>query len=213
MEVTIPTSWEDVTVEMYIKLRPVLQAKQEPIERVINLLCVLTDKKRNVIRDLQLTDYQKIVKKMKFLETELPNKLKSKYFKIGGDWYTFKFDARQLSFGEYISTMELLQDASKNEEIIHQNLHRILTAICRPVKRRWFRWKEIKLDGELLRKTTENIYKNMPITIAYPIGVFFYHHLQTSTQDTRISLIQKATEKMKEAKREMALLSTGDGGH
>ena len=80
MEITIPTEWNDVTIEMYLKLRPILQTEQGPAERVINILCVLTGEKREVIRNLQLKDYHKIVEKMKFLETEIPKKLKSKYF-------------------------------------------------------------------------------------------------------------------------------------
>ena len=46
MNVTIPTTWEDVTLEKYINLRPILQTYQTPVERVINILCVLTGEKR-----------------------------------------------------------------------------------------------------------------------------------------------------------------------
>ena len=36
MKVTIPTSWNDITIEMYIKLKPVLETEQEQITRVIS---------------------------------------------------------------------------------------------------------------------------------------------------------------------------------
>ena len=99
MEVTIPTSWEDITLEKYINLRPVLQTEQTDIQRVINILCVLTGEKREKILDIKLDDYHNILKRMEFLNTELPNKLKEKYFEIGGMWYTFKFNAKTLLFG------------------------------------------------------------------------------------------------------------------
>ena len=38
MEITIPTSWQDITIGQYIKLRPVLKAELNPIERVINII-------------------------------------------------------------------------------------------------------------------------------------------------------------------------------
>lgn len=212
MEIRIPTEWEDVTIEMYLKLRPILQTEQSEATRVINILCVLTGEKREVIRDLELKDYHKIIEKLKFLHTELPKKLKSKYFKIGDSWYTFKFDARQLLFGEYVSAMEILQEANNNDEVIFNNLHRLLTAICRPVKRKWFRWVDEKVDGEKIREINNNIYKNMPITLAYPIGVFFYNHLDDLTKNTKISLMQKATKMIKKASKETALLKDGDGG-
>ena len=75
MEITIPTSWQDITIGQYIKLRPVLKGELNPIERVINILAVLTDQKREVIRDIPLNQYKVIKEKMSFLETEIPKQL------------------------------------------------------------------------------------------------------------------------------------------
>jgi len=209
---TLPTTWEDITLEKYINLRPVLQTEQKPIERIINTLCVLTGEKKEVIKDISLEQYNELIKKMKFLETELPKTLKAKRFKVGGKWYEFQLDAKKLLFGEYISAMELLQDAANNEEVIFNNLHKILTTICRPVERKHLRWRDVEMNGEVIRETAENFYKNMPITIAYPIGVFFYHHLANSTQDIKTFLIQKAQKKVNQAKQEMkAMRSVGAG--
>ena len=56
------------------------------------------------------------------------------------------------------------------------------------------------------------IFNNMPITIAYPIGVFFYNHFQSLTVDIRTSLIRKASKIVREVKEEMASTKDGDGG-
>ncbi len=210
MEITIPTKWSDVTIGNYINLRPVLNSKLNPIERVVNILAVLTGQKRDVIKNISLKQYKSIKEKMSFLDTELPNKLKDKRFKIGGQWYEFKIDAKKLLFGEYINSMEILQNAKDDEDAIFNNLHHILTTICRPVKRTLFGWKHIKVDSEILRKTADNFLNNMPITIAYPIGVFFYNHLPNLTQDIKTSLIQTAKKKIQEAK-EIVSQKTGDG--
>jgi hypothetical protein len=212
MEITIPTSWQDITIGQYIKLRPVLKAELNPIERVINILAVLTNQKKEVIKNIPLSQYKVIKEKMNFLETEIPKQLDKRRFKIGDTFYEFKVDAKKLLFGEYINNMEILQKAANNEEVIFENLHNILTTICRPVEKKWLRWREIDVDGEVLRKTADNFFKNMPITIAYPIGVFFYNHFQSLTQDIRISLMEKATKMMKEASQEMDLVRDGDGG-
>ena len=212
MEITIPTSWQDITIGQYIKLRPVLKAELNPIERVINILAVLTNQKKEVIKNIPLSQYKVIKEKMNFLETEIPKQLDKRRFKIGDTFYEFKVDAKKLLFGEYINNMEILQKAANNEEVIYENLHHVLTTICRPVEKKWLRWREIDVDGEVLRKTADNFFKNMPITIAYPIGVFFYNHFQSLTQDIRISLMEKATKMMKEASQEMDLVKDGDGG-
>ena len=212
MDITIPTKWEDVTIGNYINLRPVLNSKLNPIERVVNILAVLTGQKRDVIKNISLDQFKSIKKKMSFLETELPNKLKKKRFKIGGQWYEFKVDARKLLFGEYINTMEILQNAKDDQEAIFNNLHHILTTICRPVKKTVFGWKHIKVDSELLRETSDNFLNNMPITIAYPIGVFFYSHSEYLTKIIKTSLTDLAEKMTKEAKVELDLLKSGGGG-
>jgi len=212
MDITIPTKWEDVTIGNYINLRPVLNSKLNPIERVVNILAVLTGQKRDVIKNISLDQFKSIKKKMSFLETELPNKLKKKRFKIGGQWYEFKVDARKLLFGEYINTMEILQNAKDDQEAIFNNLHHILTTICRPVKKTVFGWKHIKVDSELLRETSDNFLNNMPITIAYPIGVFFYSHSEYLTKIIETSLTDLAKKMTKEAKVELDLLKSGGGG-
>ena len=212
MDITIPTKWEDVTIGNYINLRPVLNSKLNPIERVVNILAVLTGQKRDVIKNISLDQFKSIKKKMSFLETELPNKLKKKRFKIGGQWYEFKVDARKLLFGEYINTMEILQNAKDDQEAIFNNLHHILTTICRPVKKTVFGWKHIKVDSELLRETSDNFLNNMPITIAYPIGVFFYSHSGYLTKIIETSLTDLAKKMTKEAKVELDLLKSGGGG-
>ena len=52
MQITIPTKWEDVTIGNYINLRPVLNSKLNPIERVVNILAVLTGQKRDLIKNI-----------------------------------------------------------------------------------------------------------------------------------------------------------------
>ena len=211
IEITIPTSWDDITVGNYIELRPVLSTDMNDVERVINILCVLTGKKREDIKQVSIKDYHKLVKQMKFLKTPLPKELKKRRFLIGGKWYEFKYHADKLLFGEYINVMDILQGAKNNEELIFQNLHKILTMICRPVYKTMFGFKDAEIDSEVLRQTADNFYKNMPITIAYPIGVFFYQHYPSLMETIKTSLMQTAQMKIKKAQ-EIALEVGGAGG-
>ena len=212
MKITIPTTWNDITLEKYINLRPVLNTEMKPIERIINTLCILTGEKKETIRNISLEQYRELIDKMKFLNTELPTKLKNKRFKIGDKYYEFQLDAKKLLFGEYINAMELLQNAANNEEVIFNNLHKILTTICRPVEKKRLRWQNVKIDGEVIRETADNFLKNMPITIAYPIGIFFYNHLKNSMTDTKTYLIKEATKMMKEAREQIQDLETSGAG-
>jgi hypothetical protein len=217
MKVTIPTSWNDITIEMYIKLKPVLETEQEPITRVINLLCILTGKKREEIKEITLPDYKMLLNKMSFLNTELPKELGKKRIKLNGQWYEWKIDAKNMLFGEYISVMEIMQKASNNEAVLFNNLHKILTVIFRPVEKRYgLFWKSMQVDGEKIRETSENILKHMSIADAYPIAVFFCSRYPDLMKVIKTSLKQKAEEIIKEVKKElkeeMDLATIGDGG-
>ena len=218
MEVTIPTSWKDISIETYIKLRPVLTVEQESITKIINILCVLTGKKREVIKDVSLSDYHKLIKKMSFVNTEIPKAIKNKRIKVGEQWYEWKLDAKNMLFGEYISVMEIIQKASDNDEAIFDNLHKLLTTICRPIKKRYgLFWKPIKMDGEMIRETSNNFYQNMSIADAYPVIVFFCSRYPELMRVIKTSLNKKAEDLIAEVKKELtqeiALQKRGDGGH
>ena len=204
MEIKIPTSWDDITLGQYIELRPILHTEQEDVTRMINILCVLTGKKREEIKELTIPDFHKLVKKMSFLNEPLSKELKKKRFIIGGKWYEFKIEAKKMLFGEYISVMEILQQAGDNEDVLFNNLHKILTVICRPVYKTMFGFKTMDVDGEKIRETADNFYKNMPITIAYPIGVFFYQRSPNLMEAIKTSLMAEANKKIEEVKADLA---------
>ena len=90
-----------------------------------------------------MEQYHKLVKKMSFLNTELPKELKKRRFLVGGKWYEFKYEANKLLFGEYVNLMEILQKANNNEEVIYENPSiPYLTIICRPVYKTMFGFGE-----------------------------------------------------------------------
>lgn len=218
MQIIIPTSWEDITIEMYIKLKPILETEQEPVTKVINILCILTGKNREQIKEITLPDYRMLLKKMSFLNTELPKELRKKRIKLNGQWYEWKIDAKNMLFGEYISVMEIMQKASNNEAVLFNNLHKILTVIFRPIEKRYgMFWRSTQVDGEKIRETSENILKHMSMADAYPIAVFFCNRYPDLMKVIKTSLKEKAEKIVKEVKEELKketdLQTVGDGGH
>lgn len=171
---------------------------------------MLTGKKREDIRELTIPDFHKLVKKMSFLNEPLPKELKKRRFLVGGKWYEFKIDAKKMLFGEYISVMEIMQKAGNSEDALFNNLHQILTVICRPVYKTMFGYKDVKVDGELIRETSKNFYNNMPITIAYPIAVFFWERSPILTETIKTSLMSESEKIIKEVKTDLA--TDGVGG-
>ena len=71
MDITLPTSWNDITLQKYINLRPVINTEMSEIERVINILCVLTGEKKEVIKNISLEQYHKINRKGFYLRHKI----------------------------------------------------------------------------------------------------------------------------------------------
>jgi hypothetical protein len=211
IELTIPTSWDDITLGQYIQLRPVLNTDMNDVKRIINVLAVLTNEKTDLIKEITIPNYHVILKKISFLNDPLPTELEKNLFKIGGQLYKFKLNSNKLLFGEYINLMEIMQKASDNEEIIYENLHKIFTIICRPVKKTILGIKEIKVTSEDVRNNADNFFNNMSISIAYPIAVFFCNHYPDLIKVIKTSLIQMAQKNKKTA--EMMLKKEGLMSH
>ena len=125
MELTIPTSWEDITIGKYMQLRPAITNENNKATRMINILCILSGSKREEVKNISLKNLNTLIDKMSFLNDPLPQELDKKRFLIGGKWYEFKLQANKLLFGEYISIMEILQQAENNEDVLFNNLHKI----------------------------------------------------------------------------------------
>ena len=77
-------------------------------------------------------------------------------------------------------------------------------------------WRSMKVDGEKIRETSENILKHMSIADAYPIAVFFCNRYPDLMKAIKTSLKEKAEKIVKEVKKEiqeeMNLQTVGDGG-
>ena len=158
-----------------------------------------------------------LLKKMEFLNTELPKELRKKRIKLNNQWYEWKLDAKNMLFGEYISVMEIMQKASNNEAVLFNNLHKILTVIFRPIEKRYgMLWRSMQVNGEKIRETSDNILKHMSIADAYPIAVFFCNRYPTLIEIIQTSTVEKAKKTIKEVKKElmqeMDLQTTGGGG-
>ena len=106
-------------IKDYINLRPVLSHDADnEATRIINVLCLLSGKKRQEIEQLSIPQYSDLVKKMSFLREPIPEKVKSNIVKVGKQHYLFSLDPKNILFGEYISVMDILEKAKDNPEIV-----------------------------------------------------------------------------------------------
>ena len=209
MEITIPTQWSDIMIKDYINLRPVLSEEQgNEATRIINVLCLLSGQKRQEIEQLSIPQYSDLVKKMSFLTEPIPDKVKSNIVKVGKEHYLFSLDPKNILFGEYISVMDILEKAKDNPEVVYNNMHNLLTVICKPIHKTWWGYKMKPITSQVVQDTAQNFYENMPITDAQPIAVFFYRNLPILTKTIKTFMVQMAERETKKAEKELRKLTT-----
>ncbi len=192
MKITVPTSWKGIKLKQYIDIRPILTMEANDIERLINLLCILLNKPRKEVEMLSINDYSKIRKALAFLDEDVAKMKLHKRFVCNGQNYRVNLDATKLTGGQYISVMQMLNGIENNENKLYENLPMILTAICVPIKRRWFRWVDVEVSDADYRKMANEFNEYLTMDIVLPIAVFFCNLWQNLTASIQDSLIEKA---------------------
>ena len=216
MEFKLPKSWDDITIGMYIELRPVLKADMNEIERLIYILAVLLKKPTQDIEKIKIKDYHEMKKVLAFLwEMPLPTKLQ-KYFTIEGKDYEIVLNANELDAGQYMSVVTKLKNAENDDDVAYNQLHEILASISVPVEKKRKKWQRIAIEPSYYKKVANDFYNHLPMSIAYPIGVFFWNLSASLTKVIQDSLKSKMNEKLTEAEEIQAevmkdFLNDGDG--
>lgn len=164
----IPKNWKDVNIELYSKLYPTFKTKGMTDTEIIDNKI----KQLSLIKGISLEDAEKCTtleanRIKELLELPLPTKI-VKYFKLNGVTYRFNINANELEAGGYIGVM----NAIKDDPI--KNLHVSLFNLATPVKYKWYRAKWVAYEFEPSEvEDRMNDFKQLPMSIANPIAVFF----------------------------------------
>jgi hypothetical protein len=209
----VPKSWDEISIGQYIELKPVLDEEfDNPITELIHLLAVLLKQPLQEVGKLNVGEYIGIRKDLSFLwETELPRQVVDK-FEIKGKWFKVVTNARELNGGQYMSLVTKLKDVNSDPNATINMMHEILTSISVPLEKGKLRWKEIEIEPAYYQETSKLFYNHLPMSVAYPIALFFYNlssSLMKVIQDYSNKKLTEA-EKIKEEVM-MDFLKDGDG--
>lgn len=158
-EITVPTSWDEVTLEQYQKIEQFYEDKDRNFN-VLDVIDIFIDRDKDYIMSLPSEFLEIILDKLTFLY-ELPEKKKpSNKITIDGEDYVINFQ-NKLKVGEYVASNALLK-ADKH------NYAGLLAILCRK-------------DGEIYDSMFENeiledrvkLFQKQPITKILPLIGFF----------------------------------------
>lgn len=170
----IPTKWSDLTVGDFIKIMPVLNSTEydNNIEKLIDVAAILSGGLNQSISEISKLNF---LSDLSSLETKVP-----KYFYFKGKFYKPVTNFRSIIGGQYID----LSSYCKEQEKIMQNIHYLSAIVCDEVN--WFGFRK-KYEGEKLNAKAE-LFKELPVTVIYPVAVFFCNNLMSLTDATQTYL-------------------------
>lgn len=168
IKITIPTSYDDITIDQYQRITAVLKMKSlTPEDRNLALLSILTNRPVKELVNVRAADIDKVTGGLAWLlnipaAEELP--LVDR-FHLDGKEYGFIPDPQNMSVGEFADLESKTSDLSTN-------LHEIAAILYRPVTRRFVNHYAIEPYAPTLAK--KMAMKQAPLGAVMSAVVFFY---------------------------------------
>ena len=183
MRITLPNSWDGITVGQFQDLYPVLVSESKLVERVPALISVLSGLPLQDVMKIKIEEYRKISKALSFLDTLDTLTDVRDSFKVDGDRYSVDTNISNMCGAQYMDFMHFLGECKGDNNLVMQNLHNLLSCVVIKDERKRWGYKRGEYDGSKIEVTRKLIKDKMPISLAFPIAVFFWNLWQESTRN------------------------------
>jgi hypothetical protein len=179
-EYFIPENWQEIKVSQF---GAIIEAQDTDnlsgIEKAIKVMKAVTDIEEDIIYQLAIDDFNKIVDVLSFTNTPIEPENKESII-VDGEEYFLKKDFDKLLLGEIIS-IELIME--KTQGNIFKSIEELLCIFLRKKKENG-KLEPFKSDMML----RANKFKEISITDIYQLMLFFLNSADTSKNNTKDSL-------------------------
>lgn len=158
-EVTIPTSWDELTLKQYQEIERYYEDKDKEFD-VREVLHIFTNRTLDEINAMPLDILDILLDKLSFITQSKPHPEPSNKIEIDGETYMVN-TMEKMKTGEYISTQTVLK-ADKH------NYAAILAILCRKEGEIY----DSNFEANVLNSRIE-LFEKQPITKILPIITFF----------------------------------------
>ena len=149
-------NYNDVTIEQFQKLTTSIRLRGDNVyELGMDILDIFEGRDRKDLKLMSVAEFDKDLAKYDFMNKPIDDSDWVKEFKHNGKTYKVNQTPETWNVGQFVSMASL----TKSEESIINNLNVILAAMC-------------EKDDEKVYEVAQE-FKTLPISIAYPIAVFF----------------------------------------
>ena len=201
----IPNTWDKISTQQFMQFNALNKVKGKDAKDTMNILI----QKAAILSGLDMYEAEKIpISELSNIKKLAEQGIKSKIYKsfqLNGIWYEVILNPNDLTSERYAGVME----ASKVDPI--QGIAKTLFYLCKPFKKGLFGRKYYEHKEGDIPKIIEG-FNDLPITISYPIAVFFLTLLKEYTDYSLTYSKEKMTQMKEEILKAQAdLLSHTDG--
>lgn len=209
----LPKSWNDITLEQYGDIYDITQqppVKGDPfweVEQNCKVLSVITGEPFDKLYgETPTIEIKHRYRQIAFIATP-PSSRPIQKFKLGKFKWFVQYEINKLPASKYID----LRGLTKESENIIYNAPALISIFCTPHRFSWktFRWVKAEIDDS---EKTE-LLKKCPVSVAYPLTVFFcnlYNSLTEVTEDYLNQQLKQTIREVQEMKAELQATTTND---
>ncbi len=174
-------SWEDVTLENWIKL--INHKTKSKGKEALNLIGQLSNIPKDIINKLELSDIAVLMARISHLQQQANTKL-ARVVEIDGIRYGFHPDLDSITLGEYADLEHFIKIG------VEKNMPEVMAILYRPIVKEENNLYTIEAyDGEI--KLRAEVMKKMSSQQVQNALVFFYHFGRTFAKTMQLFLMDK----------------------
>jgi hypothetical protein len=183
MKVTLPGNWDSVTIKQFCEVSRVKDSGSDKVQKLVNLVSILSGLDVETVSTFSVHDLRTSINAVSFIYGDVTGELKEE-IEIDGIKYKACLDLRKMSAGQYLDLKSYTEDP---KEIIY-NIHNILSVFFIPEGKEY--------NDVPSNEVADLFYEQCPISIAYPVSVFFCQLYKGLKVDTADYLVKEGVKKV-----------------
>ena len=190
-------NWKNITLEQYQNVITILNTDIAAFNKEVELVQYLFNYTKDEVLSMPLEKFKVHTKQLDFLTKAYEGNM-TETFTLNEVEYIVCWEVQKRTAGQFIDLSEL----TKEQELINDNLHKILAVICIP--------KGSKYNGDILERA--EVFKSLTMDIVFPISSFFFQVLKSSLpviQDYLMKDIQKKKNELMEMIKDTSSIGVG----
>ncbi len=182
MNLTVPTSWSEISIQQFMQLNKLNEAElEDSIDYMLQLIAICCKVKYEVVSRFSINDIKNVATKLEFVNTMPAQTGIKKSIKFDRE-YICGLSIEKISAGQYIDLKNYVKQGAS------ENIHNILTIFYIPVGEKYCQTP--------VKETAAVFLEKMSIADAYPIAVFFWNLVNNSITDIQDYLLNETMDQI-----------------